>query len=217
MKKKKKSNGIILILILGALAFVGFKGYSDYKTYSKAWKVEITNPTINVRSGASATDTLLGVVKQGKKYVVLDINLEDDKYVWYKIEYQRAEYGWISSLRSSPYVKEINNPDIGTGVNKTDYKAPVVRFYDEVYYTINLKSINYNHLSITDDSMYEITHKVYFEETPVDRATHQYWIEYIVTDEFGNSTSKVQRIEFQNEPNPSEVLDFSDLKENRGQ
>ena len=215
--KKQKSNGlsgIITLIIIGALIFVGYKGYGDYKRYNEAWKVEIITDKVNVRKSASAYDSKVTEVKKGKKYVVKDIYLEDNSFVWYNIEYKRGETGWIASNRNTPYVKEINNPNYD-GTYVMDYKAPILKFFDDTYYTLNLKTINYNHLTVIEDSEYEIKHNVYFEEFPVDRKEHQYWIEYIVTDAFGNSTSKVQRIEFENEPNKNEVSDFSVLKTKR--
>lgn len=217
MKKKKKSNSIVLVIFLAVLGYIGYKTYVDFKDYNEAWKVEITATSVNVRKGASIHDTKIAELGRGKKYKVLEVYLEDKNYVWYNIEYKKGQNGWIASDRNNPFVREINNPENDEeGPVIIDYKAPIIKYYEDTYSTLNIRTIKYDHLTIIEDSEYVIKHNIYFEEFPTDRDGHQYWIEYIVTDVFGNSASTVQRIEFQNEPGSSEVLDFKVLKEKRG-
>ena len=212
MRLKKIFWIIIILGILGALAYGGYTYYQD----TKAWKVEITAEFINVRSKHSMQGEKKGVVYKGDKYKVLDIYLDDSKYVWYRIKANKDLEGWISSDRNNPYVKEINNPKVSDEeVGETyeiDYKSPVVKFDYNLYVVYDIKSINYDHLTIEEDSKYTIEHKVYYEEFPTDSDIPQYWIQYIVTDEAGNQTKKVQQIKFDVEPSRDEVLDFKDLK-----
>lgn len=200
-----------------AIIFLGYKGIStiiaSHNKDDANWKVEITNNYINVRSKPSSRETKIGEVKKKEKYNILEIYLEDNNYVWYKINFKGKD-GWIASSRDNPYVKEINNPNIEDTDSvdyKIDYKKPELRFYDNVYNTYDINSINYDHLDIKDDSPYMISHTIYYEEHPIDTEIPQYWIRYTVTDKFGNSISKVQKIEFTVEPSQSEVKDFSEL------
>ena len=204
----KKVLALFFVAILGVGGFFVYKYLDEEKN---AWKIEITSSYINVRQDHDMYQAKLGEVAIGEVYKVLDFYSEDPRYVWYKIEIKKDLLGWVSSGRNEPNVKEYNNPN-GIDTYEVDYANPIIRFYDEEYVIYDINSINYNHLEITDDSEYKITHQVYREEEPVDRPGPQYWIKYIVTDSFGNTTSKVQRIIFTVEPNKSEVLDFNELK-----
>ncbi len=180
----------------------------------KAWKVEIINDYINVRNNHSVYDTKIDKVEKGHKYKVIDIYLEDDNYIWYKIKLDGGKEGWIASDRSEPYVKEINNPNISTDKEEIDYNKPILKFYTESYETESIDTITFSHLEIIEDSEYEITYEIYKEEDPVDVPGPQYWIKYIVIDAFNNRTAKVQRIIFEENPSDDKVLDFADLNYN---
>ncbi len=208
---------IFLLILFIALAVSSYMGYSWYNKEMKAWKIEIINDSINVRESHNPYEYKLGEVYKDEKYKVLDIYLDDKKFVWYKIKMKNKKAGWVASSRNVPYVKELNNSQIKSEKEYfIDYKKPVIKYYEDVYYTDSLNTIDYKHLTIEDDSNYEIKHTVYFEEFPKDGNTSQYWIEYIVTDEFANSASIVQGIEFENKPNKNEVSDFSVLEKKRG-
>ncbi|MDE6284138.1 MAG: SH3 domain-containing protein, partial [Bacilli bacterium] len=199
-----------VLVFIGALGAGGFFIYKKIDEDKKAWKIEIINETINVREEHGLYEYKVGEVKEGEVYKVLDFYADDPRYVWYKIELRNGMIGWVSSGRKNAYVKEINNPnDIAD--YEIDYAKPIIRYFDEDYIVYDLNSINYNHLEIEEASEYTITHKVYYEEHPTDRKEPQYWIKYIVTDSYGNTESKIQRIIFTIEPDRSEVLDFSEM------
>lgn len=212
MRKKKKFpffTLLILAAILAALIFFGKRYYDNLK----AFKVEITQEEINVREEHDLYTNKLAEVKKGNKYNVIDIYLDDPRYVWYKIEYENNRYGWIASGRKNPYVVEINNPNGKGDVEyKEDYAKPIIKFFEEDYSVLDIESITYDHLTIEDESDYKIKHEIYYEAHPTDRPEPQYWIKYTVTDDFGNASTKVQRIIFVNPPDPSTVKDFSELK-----
>ncbi len=208
MKLRKIVGFIILALVLASAGYIVYRIIDE----KRAWKVEITEEEINVRSKHNLYEAKLTTVKKGETYRVLEIYLKDRRYVWYKIKLAKDKTGWIASGRNNPYVKEINNPnveDANTGeAYELDYKAPVVKFDEDVYHVYDIKSISYDHITIEDASKYKIEHKVYYEPFPEDSDIPQYWIQYIVTDEAGNQTRKVQKIEFDIEPSSNQVLDF---------
>lgn len=211
MKKKKKFPWFSLIILAALLTAIGFFAKRYYDD-SKAFKVEILEDEINVREEHDLYTYKIGTVKKGNKHIVTEVYLDDPRYVWYRIEFKNNEYGWIASGRKNPYVSEINNPN-GNGDKdyKEDYAKPIIKFFEEDYNVLDIDSISYSHLTIEDESDYKITHEIYYEEKPKDRNEPQYWIKYIVTDDFGNVSSKVQRIIFVNPPDPSTVKDFSEL------
>ena len=205
---KKAVIVIMIILIIIGGVFIAQK----IKEENESWKVEITNDFINVRSDHSRYESKLDTVNKGETYKVIDIYLKDNEFVWYKIKI-RGKKGWISSDRNNPYVKEINNPN-GKGKEDytVDYKAPIVKYYDETYKTESIDTIDTSHLEIEEDSDYDIKYQVYKEEEPEDRPGPQYWIQYTVTDSFENKTVKLQRIEFEITPADDKVLNFEDLR-----
>lgn len=213
MSLKKLFWTIIIVAIIGAGGILTYSLIKDHY----AWKVEIAIEEINVRSKHDLYEAKVGTVYEGEKYNVLEIYLKDKRYVWYKIKYDKGKEGWIASGRNNPYVKEINNPNAKdnyeTGESyQLDYKKPVVKFTDNIYSVYDIKSINYDHLTIEEDSEYKIEHKIYYEAESVDTHLPQYWIQYIVTDAAGNVTKKVQQIKFDIEPDPNSVLKFADLE-----
>ena len=161
MKKKKKKIPWFLIII--SLALIGGAGYFGYKKWqdSRAFKIEILIDEINVREEASLYSNKVGEVRKGQIYKVLDIDLEDTRYVWYYIKLQNGNYGWIATGRNNRYVKEINNPE-GEGDEEffADYGKPKIIFQEneitfikkyvtlfKLFYHIVLclfKSVNFN-------------------------------------------------------------------------
>ena len=198
---------IILVLIFG-----GVGGYwyikkineeSRIEEIKKGWYVEITSEYINVRDEAHANANLLGKVLEGEVYEVLDMNFDNISYYWYKIDYNGND-AWIASKRKSPYLKDFNNP--------TDIAIPIIKYYDDVYKVVNIDEINYKHLEVVEDrDEYEITHVVYHEVVP-SKHIDQYWIEYTITDASGKSSSKLQKIEFEELPSEEEVIDFDEYE-----
>ena len=198
---------IILVLIFG-----GVGGYWYIKKINeearieeikKGWYVEITSEYINVRDDAHANANLLGKVLEGEVYEVLDMNFDNISYYWYKIDYNGND-AWIASKRKSPYLKDFNNP--------TDIATPIIKYYDDVYKVVNIDEINYKHLEVVEDrDEYEITHVVYHEVVP-SKHIDQYWIEYTITDASGKSSSKLQKIEFEELPSEEEVIDFDEYE-----
>ena len=205
----KKFIKIILIIILVLLAIRGVKKFIDYKT---AWKVVVTEEFINIREEATPYSNKLGEAKRNDVYIVKEKVLEN-KYVWYKIVLKnddKHQYGWICSDRSVPYVREINEKKGKESEETvTDNAKPRVKFKEDVYHTKDINTINYDHLTITDDSEYKITSQVY-KETCDDY--YQYWIVYTATDKYGNKGTKTQAIAFEEEPSDDDVKDLKEIR-----
>lgn len=202
---------ILLLVVIVLIVFVGVNIANKIIKENNSWKVEITNSYINVRTNHSPYEAKISTVYKGEKYKIIEMYLEDDTYVWYKIMLKNNTVGWIASGRNDSYVKEFNNPNTIDTNYKVDYAAPVLKFQDETYETKSIDTINFHHLTIKDDSDYEIKYNIYIENHPTDRPGPQYWIKYTVIDIFGNTTSKVQRIKFEILPSNDKVLDFSKL------
>ena len=170
----------------------------------KGWYVEIIyDLPINIRDIPSAKGESLGFVKKGEIYKVLDINNESKVYNWYKIEFKDGT-GWIASGKAKHWVNDVNNPN--------DIAVPEIRYSENVYKVVSINDINYKHLEVIEDTdVYTITHEVYHEVDPT-RYIDQYWIKYTITDGAGKSSSKLQRIEFEETPDESKVSDFSKLE-----
>lgn len=205
----KKIKLLIILLFIGAFIGGGVYVFLKIKEDKEAWKIEILSETLNVREEHGLYEYKVGVVSQGEIYKVIDFYDEDPRYVWYKIKLKNGTIGWVSSGRKNPYVKEENNPN-GIKAYEIDYAKPIIRYFEEDYIVYDINSITYDHLEIEEASTYTIEHKIYYEEHPTDRKEPQYWIKYIVTDKYGNSASKIQRIIFTIEPSREEVLDFSE-------
>ena len=205
----KKLLIIILFLALigggfGAYYFLSGKANErNIEEIKKGWHVEIENDYINIRKEASATADILGEVKKGEVYKVLEVETVGDTY-WYKIEYEKDKYGWIFNSNSSDYLEDNNNPE--------DIAAPTFKFFNDVYYDDSIDDINYDHLEVEDDKPgVTVTHKV-FHEVNAETGKDQYWIQYTATDAVGKSVSKVQKIEFNERPSEDRVYNFAELE-----
>ncbi|NLA32698.1 MAG: SH3 domain-containing protein [Mollicutes bacterium] len=206
MKKIILFAFVVVLIVVGSIILINTINYKN------AWKVEVTNPYINVRKEHTLLSEKIDYITKGDDFKVLEIYLEDKAFVWYKVDLKNGRKGWIASDRRVPYVKEINNPKSEKEEDyKIDYAPPIVKYFDEYYETESIKTINYDHLTIEEESKYKVTHTVFKEEKPKDRPGPEYWIQYVVTDSFGNSASKLQRIKFEIVPEDDLVTDFSKL------
>jgi hypothetical protein len=207
MVVKKVLVFLLLVIIVGGVIMKTYmnkqKAIERMANIEKGWHVKITNTYINVRKEPNTYSEVLDKVEKDGKYEVLDINLENNIYIWYYIKLNDKNSGWIASKRSNPYLIDYNNPN--------DIARPILKFSRETYYVDSINDINYDHLEVWDDKNdFEITHKVYKEIK--DDGEQQYWIVYKVEDGSGKTTSKTQKIIFLNEPEDNEVLDFKDFK-----
>lgn len=211
----KKWVATFFVLVIIMIAGFGIFVFMNEKEKNKIrWKVEIIHEYINVRDNPSTDSTVIGKAPQGNIYNVLSVNLDHPSYVWYEIEYRKGMSGWIASERNIPYVKEYNNPNYKDDEDaqesyEIDYINPVIKYFDDKYYTYDINSISYDHLEIEDDSEYEITNKLYVEECINYR---NFWIQYIVKDSFGNTSKKVQRIVFEVEPDSKGMASLSEIR-----
>ena len=80
---------------------------------------------------------------------------------------------------------------------------------EDIYYTKDINTIDYDHLTITDDSEYKVTSEVYKETCP---SYYQYWIVYTATDKYDNKSSKTQAIVFEEEPSDDDVKNLADIR-----
>jgi len=199
---------ILLMLLAGGVGgYIFIKNYKEEKRIEKikeGWYIEVIyDKPINVRTLPNAKSESLGTVKKGEIYKVIDVNLESSTYFWYKIEYGKEE-GWVASGRKIHWVNDINDP--------VDIAVPEIKFNDNVYRVVSIDDINYKHLEVIEDTAnYKITHVVYHEVDPT-QFIDQYWILYTITDGAGKSSSKMQKIEFEELPDESQVKDFFEYK-----
>lgn len=203
----KKIVMVILIIIL--IIFIGLF-VKKVINNDKSWKIKIKLDSINVREEADMYSLKTNLVSKGEVYKVIEVNLDNSKYVWYKIKINSQESGWIASERNNPYVKEYNNPKESDENNySVDYANPVIKYTEDEYAVDNINNIKYDHLDIEEKSKYTIKSKVYIEECS---DYTQYWIEYIVTDSSNNTSSKMQKISFETTPSEDEVTDLSTIR-----
>lgn len=212
MEGEKMKKAVVCILLI-CLIVGGIGGYFYFKEIKekkrieeikKGWYVEIIYDTpINVRDLPSTKGKELGKVEKGEIYKVLDVNTDSSIYNWYKIEFEDTE-GWIASGTKIHWVNDVNNPN--------DIAVPVIKYFEDVYNVVSIDDINYKHLEVVEDTDdYEITHVVYHEVVPSEHKD-QYWILYTITDGAGKSSSKLQKIEFEERPDESKVTDFSEYR-----
>ena len=201
----KKFIGLIIVAVL---IFFGVKACQKFMNKDDKWQVKILEPFINVRTEPNVYSYSVARVIQDDKYYVLEVNLDDSKYVWYKINYKGDAY-WIASDRETPFVQEYNNPKYGN--DPIDYVNPVVTHYEEVYNVKDEKSIEFDHLGIEDEHEFKVTYELFYEPVNEETGNPQYWIRYTIKDSYGNKTLKTQKINFEIAPDINNVKDMTEL------
>ena len=215
MKKKKKKNVFLLLIPLLLIVFAIFtisksvitkeKEKNRINEIKKGWYVQINTEFINVRKTADRYDVQIGKVLKGEIYAVLDFDYSQLSYNWYYITLLTGEKGWIANPKNSDkYLVDVNNPN--------DYATPTIKFYEDEYHTESIHTISYNHLKLWDDKNdYKVNHVVYHERGVNNENIYvdQYWIKYTITDATGKSSSKLQKITFDQNPTEDEVEVFT--------
>lgn len=215
--RAKKSSKILLIiiviLILGVGGYILYSKKAEEKRIAeikKGWYIEVAIDYINVREDASSLSTRLSKVKKGEVYKVLDlVNKKKEKECyWYHIELKDGAKGYVCNPKGDPpktkYLNDYNDPN--------DLYTPTIKYTESVYKVDSIDKITYDHLILWDDhDGYEVTHKVYHENEKCDSKSdgiEKYWIKYTITDKEGKSASTTQKIEFEEKPEESKVLNF---------
>ena len=188
--------------IILSILFIGFGifalcHYLNYATLKSSWHVTIKNSYINVRESASSQSKKITQVKSGKSFRVLEAK-STPSYIWYKIKTDKGE-GWVANPKDGSYLDDHNDPN--------DYTPPTLKYYDEIYHTYSMDTINYDDLDISDDKPnYKVEHVVYADSTdPL-----LYWIIYTVTDQGGNKVSKTRQIDFTIQPAQGSLQNIQD-------
>lgn len=201
----------LTVLVIGLLIGGFFGAKKIYTTIrdnkrmaeiKKGWHVEILEEFVNIREEPYRYSFSPGIVNKGEVYEVLEINLDDPNFYWYKIQIDRVSTGWIANNTSGTFLKDINNPN--------DVAIPIIKFKENEYKVLDISKINYDHLIVWDDKDdYVITHKVYKEYDRIKDEIN-YWVKYTITDKSGKFSSKTQKVIFETFPDDSEVEDWAD-------
>lgn len=196
---------VLLVIGLGVGGFFLYKNIKEsarIKEAKKGWYVEVIHKEpINVREEPNTKGKIIGKAKVGGIYKAIDIKTDNSIYYWYKIILENGDEGWIASGKKIHWVNDANN--------KIDIATPEIKYYEDVYKVDSINDINYKHLEVVEDTDdYTITHKIY-HEIKQSEFIDQYWILYTITDGAGKSSSKLQKIEFKENPPEEEVENFA--------
>jgi uncharacterized protein YgiM (DUF1202 family) len=209
--KKKIIKFLFVLAIVGGLGYLFGKGPVEEMMLKNGWHVEILNEYLNIRVKPSQLEAKLEKqAKKGEVYKVVDVNLDDKDYFWYKIVLSNKTTGWVANprkLTADKYLKDVNNPK--------DISEPKIAFKTSNYETTNIDSITYDHLITWDDKPgSKVSHVIYHEQaicSESDEACEskdQYWIQYTIKDKEGKTSTAMQLIKFEEKPDESRVLDF---------
>lgn len=212
MKKAGLSILLFFILLGGLIGYSVVKKQIEIKKeeeriekIKEGWYVEIDTEVINVRVENNAWNGLLGEAYEGEVYAASDVVLTGGAY-WFEIDYNGVT-GWVSSGKNYDYLTSYNA--------YFDFKFPELYYHEDIYEVESINDIEYSHITVEDDNDdWVITSKVYHEVGISDEGEdiNQYWILYTVTDGADHSTSKMQKIVFEERPSESKVLDFDDYR-----
>lgn len=221
--KKRKFKKIIIIGLIATILIISliiFIKKRNNNNLADQWHIIIKNDYINVREGNTEKNEdddkrwtkNLGRVTKGEKYRILELDTTtSNKYVWYKINYKKM-LGWIASDRYNPFVEEVNNPKLKANKDYIiDYAPPIIKFFDEVLHVTDIDNITLSKVEVIESSKYDLTYKIYIEKKPREGDGPQYWIKYTAIDANGLTSSKRQKITFDNPPTNDQVLDFSNI------
>lgn len=174
----------LLLVQLGILLVISLSSCSVAKENGNVpnpnrVQVKVIVDKINIRSAAMSSAKDIGDVKLDEIYNLVDnLVVKDEKYEWYHILTSNGIDGYIASEIDSPYVKVING----------ELNPPEIHYYDESISFEN-EVITYDHLEITDESDFSISH-VFHSEEP------EKYIIYKVRDKWGNVSEKTQAYTF---------------------
>lgn len=189
---------LTIILVIALVAGGGILYYKKKHNFNGKWYIEVIYTEVNLRSKPDVFSNIVSSVKKGEKYLVEDINLEDNRFIWYKIK-----NGWVANPRvAHNYLNDYNNPN--------DIYSPTLKYNVSTYHAKDINSINYDHLECWDDKSYTLSHQVYIDKNN-ETGEIKYWIKYTITDTAGRTASKTQRITFDTNPT-SNLPDISTAK-----
>ena len=215
-RKVKKSRIFLIILVLLILGAGGYYLYNKKAEESRiakikeGWYIEVVYDYINVRDEATSLSDRITKVKKGEVYKVLDLvdKKKEKECYWYHIELKNGKTGYVCNPKGDnakyKYLEDHNDPN--------DLYTPKISYKESVYKVDSIDKITYDHLTLWDDhDDYEVTHQVYHEKEKCDSKSdgiEKYWIKYTITDKSGKSASTTQKIEFNEKPEESKVLNF---------
>ena len=184
----------ILVLCVGIGALVLHNALNP----KKVWTVEILNEKINMRQDAGIGYPLVGKVVKGDVLKVTHALYTDSSFNWYRVEINRYKAGWIATPKNGTWLLDMNNPE-------GDIYSPRIKYYEEEHHFYSEQDVNYDHLSIKDESSFTVTHQIYKEEKTED-TEEAYWITYTATDANGQSKTSTQRTTFAIPPTNWKIL-----------
>lgn len=214
--KKQYKYLILVLIVLGFFAFERVRKIQRIKEIKKGWYGEVLVNELRMRNDTTPASLQVGSLKKGEVVKILDMKIHKNKetsaggynYIWYLVQKDKKGSKWIGNpKKGDQYIKIVNNPH--------DMEVPTIKYKEAVYKTDSVDTITFDHLILKDDKTpkdkLKITYVLYHEKVK-GKKVGSFWIEYKVTDEAGKSSSKVQKIEFKENPDINSVKDFSELE-----
>ena len=109
-KEKQQKKFISIIIIIITILFIGINILISITTPQQNNRdtskdqIQITNDFIRIRQYPNISDTVLGQVKEGEIYTILDKEKEYGSY-WYKIKTNTGITGYVYSGNDNEYIK----------------------------------------------------------------------------------------------------------------
>lgn len=162
----------ILIIIGGIVYFSLSRTTESNQIDSSKWQIRILYRDINIRSESNLSSDILGHVKQGEIYDVLDFKT-DNTYNWYLITTKSNITGYVGSKINAPFVEESGN------IKKSDI---TLKYYND-YAVFKDDNITLDNLECISSYGCDISYEILDNE----------YIKYTATDSLGKSVYKTQR------------------------
>lgn len=78
--------------------------YASTPVFAASQYIEVTGDTVNVRSNAGSTYSVIGVAKKGSQYSYLSEKKDAKGQIWYYVQFSNSKKGWITGT----YAKSVS-------------------------------------------------------------------------------------------------------------
>lgn len=89
-------NGKLGIAVAATVICTTLLAYASTPVFAASQYIEVTGDTVNVRSDAGASYSILGVAKKGSQYSYLSEKKDCKGQIWYYVQFSDSKKGWIT-------------------------------------------------------------------------------------------------------------------------
>lgn len=172
-------NAKIGVAMAATIICTTLLAYASTPVFAASQYIEVTGDTVNVRSNAGTTYSVLGVAKKGSQYAYLSEKKDTKGQTWYYIQFSSGAKGWITAKYAKSVAGTSSKATTEASVTKVQITGATVNVRtgnSKLYPTLGVakNGATYDYLGSSKASKGDVWYKIKFSSNKTGWVTSKY-------------------------------------------